>query len=194
MNGLEKTKYAAIVMCLSVMLIVGHVTASHAKTAEEIDASVNATMNLFNKDVKGADEYLKVAKGELVMPGITKAAFVIGGQYGTGALRVDGKTVNYYSLVAGSLGYQIGAEKYDMVVLFMTDEALRKFQASEGWEGGVDGEITLIDIGAAGSVETLRSQHPIVGFVFGQKGLMAGVSLKGAKFTKIKTGDSKEKQ
>ena len=72
-----------------------------------------------------------------------------------------------------------------MVILFMTDEALRKFQASEGWEAGVDGEITLIDIGAAGSVETLRSQHPIVGFVFDQKGLMAGVSIKGAKFTRI---------
>jgi lipid-binding SYLF domain-containing protein len=186
MSGLKRVKHAAIVLGLSVMFIVGLISVSYGKTAEEIDASANASLNLFKKDVKGADEYLKVAKGMLVLPDITKAAFVIGGQYGTGALRVGGKTIGYYRLVSGSLGYQIGAEKYDMVILFMTDEALRKFQASEGWEAGVDGEITLIDMGAAGSIETLRSQHPVVGFVFDQKGLMAGVSIKGAKFTKIK--------
>jgi lipid-binding SYLF domain-containing protein len=186
MSGLKRAKYAAIILGLSVMFIIGLISVSYGKTAEEINASANATMNLFKKEVKGADEYLKVAKGVLVMPGITKAAFVIGGQYGTGALRVDSKTVNYYSLVSGSVGYQIGAEKYDMVILFMTDEALKKFRSSEGWEAGVDGEVTLIDVGAAASIETLRSQHPVVGFVFDQKGLMAGVSIKGAKFTKIK--------
>lgn len=83
------------------------------------------------------------------------------------------------------LGYQIGAEQYDMVILFMTDEALNKFRKSEGWEAGVDAEVTLIEVGADISVETLRSQHPIAGFVFDQKGLMAGVSIRGAKFTPI---------
>ena len=119
------------------------------------------------------------------MPSITKAGFVVGGQYGQGALQINGETVQYYSLAAGSLGYQIGAEQYDMVVLFMTDEALNKFRKSEGWEAGVDAEVTLIKAGANLSVETLRSQHPIAGFVFDQKGLMAGVSIKGAKFTPI---------
>jgi lipid-binding SYLF domain-containing protein len=186
MSGLKKSNHAVIVLVLSVALIVGLVTVCYGKTAEEINASANASMNLFKKDVKGADEYLKVAKGVLIMPDITKAAFIIGGQYGTGALRIGGKTVDYYKLVAGSLGYQIGAEKYDMVVIFMTDEALNKFRAGEGWEAGVDGEITLVDVGAAASIETLRSQHPVVGFVFDQKGLLAGVSIRGAKFTKIK--------
>jgi lipid-binding SYLF domain-containing protein len=186
MSRLKRTKFAAIVLGVSVMFIVGLISVSYAKTAEEINASANAALNLFKKEVKGADEYLKAAKGVLVMPDITKAAFIIGGQYGTGALRVGSKTVDYYRLVSGSLGYQIGAEKYDMVVIFMTAEALKKFQASEGWEAGVDGEVTLIDIGAQATVETLRSQHPVVGFVFDQKGLMAGVSIKGAKFTKIK--------
>ncbi len=186
MVGLKRAKYIAIVLGISVMFIVEQVAVSYGKTAEEINASANTALSLFKKKVKGADEYLKIAKGVLVMPDITKAAFIIGGQYGTGALRVGGKTVDYYRLVSGSLGYQIGAEKYDMVIIFTTAEALRKFRASEGWEAGVDGEVTLIDVGAQVSVETLRSQHPVVGFVFDQKGLMAGVSVKGAKFTKIK--------
>jgi len=119
------------------------------------------------------------------MPGITKAGFVIGGKYGQGALLVGGKTVDYYSLAEGSVGWQIGAEKYDMVILFMTEKVLHRFLKSDNWEAGVDAEITLIDVGAAASVETLRSQHPIAGFIFDQKGLMGGVSLKGAKFTRI---------
>jgi lipid-binding SYLF domain-containing protein len=186
MKNLRVANRTAIVLAVTVVFVLGLISVSYGKTAEEINASANATLNLFKKDVKGADDYLKGAKGVLVMSNVTKAAFIVGGQYGTGELRIGGKTIGYYSLVSGSLGYQIGAQSYDMVILFMTDEALRKFQASEGWEAGVDAEVTLIDVGAAGSVETLRSQHPVVGFVFDQKGLMAGVSVKGAKFTKIK--------
>jgi lipid-binding SYLF domain-containing protein len=186
MSGLKRSKYAAIVLSVCVIFIAGQITVSYARTAEEINASVNSALRLFKKKVKGADQYLKIAKGVLVMPDVTKAAFIIGGQYGTGALRVGGRTVNYYRLVSGSLGYQIGAEKYDMVIIFTTDEALKKFRESEGWEAGVSGEVTLIDVGAQASIETLRSQHPVIGFVFSQKGLMAGVSVKGAKFTKIK--------
>jgi lipid-binding SYLF domain-containing protein len=159
---------------------------SHAKTRGEINASVKAAMDRFKKHVKGSTAYLKGAKGALVMPNITKAGFVVGGKYGQGALQVGGKTIDYYSLTEGSVGWQIGAEKYDMVILFMTDEALKKFRSSEGWEAGVDAEVTVIDVGADVSVETLRSQHPVAGFVFNQKGLMGGVSVKGAKFTKIR--------
>ena len=160
-------------------------TVSYAKTKGEINAGVNAAMDRFKKDIKGSTAYLKGAKGVLVMPNITKAGFVVGGKYGQGALLVGGKTIGYYSLAEGSVGWQIGAMKYDMVILFMTDEALKKFERSEGWEAGVDAEVTLIDAGADVSVETLRSQHPVAGFVFDQKGLMGGVSVKGAKFTKI---------
>ncbi len=158
---------------------------ANALTKVEIDAGVTASLSRFKKDVKGGSEYLNAAKGVLIMPHITKAGFIVGGQYGQGSLQVGGKTVQYYNLVSGSLGYQIGAEQYDMVIIFMTDDALSKFRKSDGWEAGADAEVTLVQVGANASVETLRSQHPIVGFVFDQKGLMAGVSLKGAKFTPI---------
>jgi lipid-binding SYLF domain-containing protein len=185
MRSLKMVKYVTAVLALSAFFVFSAAAVSYAKTAAEIEASVNAAMHLFKKDVKGADEYLKAAKGVLVMPGVTKVAFIIGGKYGQGALRIGDKTAGYYSLASGSLGYQIGAQKYDLVILFLTDHALKKFRESEGWEAGVDAEVTLIDVGAEASVSTLRSQHPVVGFVFDEKGLMAGVSIKGAKFTKI---------
>lgn len=183
----SKRIYRVLVLVLCLMFAFTlPVAVSHAKSKGEINASVKAAMARFKKQVKGSTEYLKGAKGVLVMPNITKAGFIVGGKYGQGALLIGGKTVDYYSIAEGSLGWQIGAEKYDMVILFMTDEVLKKFHSGENWEAGVDAEVTLIEVGAQASVETLRSQHPIAGFIFDQKGLMGGVSIKGAKFTKIK--------
>ncbi len=184
MNMAAMVKTVSAMLCIT-LVFVFFTPMVDAKTKKEINASVSAAMGRFRKDVKGGTEYLKAAKGVLVMPKITKAGFIVAGQYGQGALQVSGRTVRYYSLAAGSLGWQIGAEWYDMVILFMTNEALNKFRKSKGWEAGVDAEVTLIEAGADITVETLRSQHPIAGFVFDQKGLMAGVSIRGAKFTPI---------
>ena len=184
MNTHARLRTIVAMLSIAVMFFIADPVAN-ALTKAEIDAGVTAALSRFRKDILGGSEYLKAAKGVLVMPHLTKAGFMVGGQYGQGALRVGGKPVQYYSLVSGSLGYQIGAEQYDMVILFMTDDALKKFRKSDGWEAGVDAEVTLIQVGATASVETLKSQNPIAGFVFDQKGLMAGVSLKGAKFTPI---------
>lgn len=179
------SKVLILLLCFtSIFYIIAPL--SYAKTKGEINAGVKAALSRFKEQVKGSSSYLKGAEGVLIMPNITKAGFVIGGKYGQGALLMGGNTVGYYSLTEGSVGWQIGAEKYDMVILFMTDEALKKFRSSEGWEAGADAEVTLIEVGANASVETLRSQHPVIGFIFDQKGLMGGISVKGAKFTKIK--------
>jgi lipid-binding SYLF domain-containing protein len=158
---------------------------AYAKTAKEIDASVDVTLERFDKQVAGAKAFAKSAKGLLVLPSVKKAAFIVGGEYGEGALRINGKTVDYYNIVSGSFGLQIGAQAKDIIIAFMTEEALTAFRASDGWEAGVDGNIALITVGAGGSVDTTNMRDPIVGFVFDVKGLMADISLKGAKITKL---------
>ncbi len=163
-----------------------HGKASSAATAREIDVSVDVALELFYQEVKGAREFAQNAKGLLVMPRVIKAGFVIGGEYGEGALRVGGATVDYYNILAGSFGLQIGAQAKDVIIAFMTDQALRQFRDSEGWEAGVDGNIAMIDIGGGQRIDTTTVKSPIVAFVFGVKGLMADVSFKGAKFTRLK--------
>jgi lipid-binding SYLF domain-containing protein len=158
--------------------------AAHAATKKEINASVDVALESFATGVKGGGAFLKAAKGILVVPRIKQAGFVVGGKYGNGALRVDGKSVGYYNLAAGSVGLQIGAQEFNILLCFMDREALGKFRSSTGWQVGVDGQVTLVNIGAGGSIDTTKIKEPIVGFVFGQKGLMAGVSLEGLKFTK----------
>jgi lipid-binding SYLF domain-containing protein len=160
-----------------------------AKTAKEVDGSVDVAIERFYKQVKGAEEYVKASKGMLVMPNVVKGAFILGGEYGEGALRIGGKSVDYYNTVSGSIGFQIGGQKKDIILLFMTDEALKKFRTSKGWEAGVDGNVALITVGGGERADTTTSKDPVVGFVFDAKGLIADISLKGAKFSKV---DKKE--
>ena len=158
---------------------------AQAATAKEIDVSVDVVLDRFKNDVKGAEGYLASAKGVLVLPNVVRVGFFFGGEYGEGALIVDGKTVDYYSTAAGSFGFQFGAQSKDIVIIFMEENALTKFRDSLGWSAGVDGSIVIVDEGAGGSLDTENAKDPIVGFVFGLKGLMLNLSLEGSKFTKL---------
>ena len=183
-NGRVMNTFSLLIVAL---LAVGFGLAenSFAAAAEEIDASANVATRRFYKQVDGAEEFVRSAKGLLIMPGVKKAAFIIGGEYGEGALRIGGETVDYYNIVSGSVGFQIGVEAKDIIIAFMTQEALDGFRASSGWEAGLDGNVALITIGAGERVDTRTIKDPIVGFVFDVKGLMADISFKGAKFTKL---------
>jgi lipid-binding SYLF domain-containing protein len=158
---------------------------AYADAAKEIDARADEVMDRFYKQVKDAKQFTKKAKALLIMPNVIKAGLLVGGEYGRGALRIDGKTVDYYNVVSGSFGAQIGAEAKDWVIAFMSDAALKKFRESKGWEAGVDGNVALVNTGGGDSGTTRNAEGDIIGFVFDVKGLFADVSFKGAKFTKL---------
>ncbi len=171
---------------LSVFLFVGLFAGqSFGGTAKEIDASADAAMDRFYKNVKDAKEVVQRSKGILIMPNVKKGALIVGGEYGQGALRIGGKTVGYYSMTSGSLGLQIGGQAKDVIFAFMSSEALQKFRDSKGWEAGVDGNVALITLGGGERAITAMGNDPIVAFVFDVKGLMADMSIRGAKFNKL---------
>jgi len=158
---------------------------SYAATAREIDVSVDVALERFTKEIQGSKELLAIAKGVLVFPSVYKAGFVVGGEYGEGALRIGGKTADYYNTAAASFGLQIGAQAKTIILVFIQQEALEKFRKSEGWKVGVDGSVALVTVGVGGAIDTENIKDPIVGFVFDQKGLMANLTLEGAKITRI---------
>ncbi len=157
-----------------------------AASAKEIDVSVDVMLEKFEKDVGGAKQFLADAKGVLVFPRVIKAGIGIGGEYGEGALRVGGKTVAYYNTVAGSFGWQLGAQARTVIVVFLNEAKLKQFRKSMGFQVGVDGSVAVLTIGAGGSIDSRKINDPIVGFIFDQKGLMFNLTLEGSKFTKLK--------
>ncbi len=156
-----------------------------ADSAEVIDLKVDEALERFKDEVEGADVFLEASKAALVFPSVVKAGFVIGGETGEGALRIDGETVDYYRTSAGSIGFQIGIQSKAVYLFFMDDGALDTFRNSQGWKAGVDGSIALVDVGKAGALDTKNIQDPILGFVLTNKGLMYNVTLEGSKYSKL---------
>jgi len=164
--------------CLSVDI-------SFAASAKEIDERADVALEFLRSEMKNGVDYLS-AKAVLVIPGAIKAGFVVGGEYGEGVMRIRGKTVDYYSLAGGSVGFQFGLQERSIILVFADEEALKRFRESSGWKVGADGSVVLAYTGVSGFADTATANPFIIGHVFDQKGLMVNVSLEGAKFTKLK--------
>jgi lipid-binding SYLF domain-containing protein len=177
--------FFALVMVGAAVLCFGFADEAGATSAKEIDLKADAALERFYKEVGSGKSFVENSEGVLVFPSIVKAGFGIGGEYGEGALRIDGKTVEYYSNAAGSFGFQIGVQSKAVILVFLDKGALDRFRNSAGWEAGVDGSVALIKIGAGGSIDTTNVKDPIVAFVMSNKGLMYNLTIEGSKFTKI---------
>lgn len=157
-----------------------------AASAAEINSNVQTALEkLYAKSPK-AKELSQTAKAILVFPDIVKGGFIVGGQYGEGAMIKDGRVIGYYNSVSASYGLQAGIQKYGYALFLMSDSMLSYLDKSDGWELGLAPNIVVVDVGAAGGLSTTSAKSAAYAFFFDQKGLMAGLGLQGTKITKIK--------
>lgn len=168
------------------VFLLFNLPAAEAASKQELDAEVNATLNKLYKKRPSARELSQKAWGILVFPTVMKGGFVVGGEYGEGALLVKNRTTGYYNTVSASVGFQLGAQARSQVIMFMTDKALKNFRNRDGWEAGVDGSVAIAEFGAGGSISTETAKAPIIGFILDNKGLMYNLTLEGSKISKIK--------
>jgi lipid-binding SYLF domain-containing protein len=156
-----------------------------AARRQSIDSSVDSALSNLYRQAPGSEQLVRQAKGVLVFPSVLEAGFVFGAWRGDGALRVNGKTVSFHRTTGGSFGLQAGAQSTAVFLLFMTDDALRSFQASRGWTAGVDASVTMINVGASAQVTSATVQQPVIGYVLSNTGLMAGVTVDGSRITRL---------
>ncbi len=178
----------AIGMSLALMAIVVlalGLSPAKAMTAAEIDLGVQEILTQLYEQSETAKDFSTIAKGILVFPDVYKAGFMVGGQFGEGALLKSGKTAGYYNTVEASYGLQIGVQSFGYVLFFMNDEALGYLDNSEGWEIGVGPSLVVVEAGFASSMTTTTAKDDIYAFFVDQKGLMGGLGLKGSKITRI---------
>lgn len=177
-----KTKLYSLLLAYIMVLVALPVTAA---SKAEIDANVQVTVQNFYDESPVGKLLAEQASGLLVFPRVVKAGIGIGGEYGEGALLVDGETVQYYNTVSASIGFQLGVQVKSQIILFMTDEALDTFRNSDGWEAGVDGSVALLEFGAAEEINSNSIQDPIIGFILSNRGLMYNLTFEGSKMSKI---------
>ncbi len=150
-----------------------------------IDSAVDSALSRLYQEAPGSEEIVASARGVLVFPSVISAGFIVGGAQGQGALRRGGKSTGYFRMTEASVGLQTGTQSQAVFILFMTQDALDRFEASRGWTAGVDGSLSLLTVGANARVTTQTAQQPIVGFVLTNSGLRANVSLNGTRITPL---------
>jgi lipid-binding SYLF domain-containing protein len=152
----------------------------------ELNASSKAALDKLVAGAPAAAALNSKAIAVLVFPSITKAGFMIGGQYGDGVLWQRGKPIGYYNTSGASYGLQAGAQTYGYAMFFMNKKGLDSLNASEGFEVGVGPSVVVMDQGMAKSTTTKTYTEDVYAFIFSQKGLMAGLGIQGNKITKLK--------
>ena len=181
----------AVALGLGSIAMVGCTTtptgaeASGPTARAAMDRDVDATLSRLYSTVPGTRELVQRSAGVLVFPAVVGGSFVVGAEYGKGALREGGTTTGYYSTTAGSIGFQAGGQSKAVIYVFNTGEALQKFKASNGWTAGADATVAVGKIGANGSVDIETMKQAVSSFILTNVGLEAGASVGAAKVTRI---------
>jgi lipid-binding SYLF domain-containing protein len=176
-------------LCSMLILLVSS-NSAHAKwfgkSGREIDAESRAALANLYASAPNSRSVVSRAVAVLVFPKIVKAGIGVGGEVGKGILLQGGKTVGFYRIAAGSIGFQLGAQARAQVIAFLDAKAYRRFVNSKGWKAGVDGSIVLADMGTSGEFDTHAINAPIVAFVLGEKGLMYNATLEGTRIWRFR--------
>lgn len=169
------------VLFFSLLIMGSAVAASKA----DIDRGVADALTEFRDLHPDNAALLAEAAGVLIFPNMTKAGFGVGGEYGEGALQIDGVTQGYYSLASASFGFRFGVAQYRQMVLFMTESSLADFQSSDGWALGGDVGVTVVDDGMSAGYDVLSANQAILVFAFSSRGLLGDLSIAGSKVSPI---------
>ncbi len=177
----------------ALFLVAGLCLGASPAAAQEraaLDRDVHAAIQLLLKTSPAAKRLAPSARGALVFPNIVKAGFLVGVQYGNGALvrRKKGGgyyIASYYNITSASYGLQAGVQSFGYVMALMTDAAVENVETGSGWELGVGPSIVVVDAGVARTLTTETAKSDVYAFTFGQKGMMAGLGLQGSKITRL---------
>jgi lipid-binding SYLF domain-containing protein len=170
---------------LTVAILCSVPMVASAESAQKISRDAQKALQTLYAKSESAKTLGEKAKAVLVFPAITKGGFIVGGQYGEGALIKSGKVAGYYSTIQASYGLQAGIQKYAYAMVLMTDAAVEYIDKSDGWELGTGPTIVIVDAGASAGISTTTGQSDVYAFFFSQQGLMAGLGIQGTKITKI---------
>ncbi len=121
----------------------------------------------------------------ILVPGVKKAAFIIGGKYGRGFFSCRGANGVGWTAPAsvivegGSVGFQIGGSETDVVMLVMNDGGMRKL-LKDKFTLGADASVAAGPVGRTSAAETDAMMHAEILSWSRARGVFAGIALNGA--------------
>ena len=171
----------AVLLTLGLGAAIAQDAKPAAERRQEIDKTAQTTLDGLIKSNESAKALYDKAVGYAVFKA-TKAGLFVSGGGGTG-VAVDKQTGKrtYMRMGLGGIGLGIGAQRYELVVMFETREYLEKFTAG-GWDSSATAEAAAAKEGVAARASFMNG---VAFFQVTDKGLMAHADVTGTKFWTI---------
>ena len=180
---LRLTRAAVLALVVSIIAAASAVAAiSTAERTRLNDAAL--VLTAFRSDTQtGIPENLwNRAQCVIVIPGLKKAAFIFGGEFGRGVMSCrNGDAWSapvFMQLAKGSWGFQAGAEAIDLVLVVQNRQGAEKL-LSNNVSLGVDASVAAGPVGRAGSASTDAALTAEILTYSRAKGIFAGINLSG---------------
>jgi lipid-binding SYLF domain-containing protein len=162
------------------MMFAGEIAAERLNESASVMKEIMAT-----PDNAIPQELLQSSQCVVIVPGMKKAAFVIGAKYGKGFMLCRKASGNGWSAPAaimvegGSFGFQIGGSETDVVMLVMNRGGVEKLLSSKFTLGG-DASVAAGPVGRTATAQTDLQLHAEILSYSRSRGLFAGIALTGA--------------
>ncbi len=183
MKNISKNLLVVCVLALATSLAGVASASTRSDDVERLHRSAQVFHEIMSTPDSGIPHnLLDSAKCIAIIPGDTKFAFILGGDYGRGVAmchtRSGWSAPLFLTVEGGSIGYQIGGSSTDLVLLFMNDHALHSL-LSDRFKLGADASVAAGPVGRTAAADTdLKLTAEILSYSR-TKGVFAGVSLDG---------------
>jgi lipid-binding SYLF domain-containing protein len=160
--------------------------AKENKTVQRLEEAATVISEIMDTPDKGIpQELLEKAQCVIVVPGLKKGAFIVGGKYGKGVVTCRKPGGQGWGAPAcirvegGSVGFQIGGAESDVVMLVMNERGMQKLMSSKFTLGG-EGEVAAGPVGRNATAQTDALMRAEILSWSRSRGIFAGISLQGA--------------
>jgi len=172
------------ILFLSLLLPVPPAAAS-AKETTRVESAAEVMDKIMEIPEKAIPPTLLAnAQGIAIIPGVIKVGFILGGQYGNGVLLVRGKdgawsNPVFVTLMSGSVGWQIGAQATDFVIVFKSPRSVEGIMKGK-YTLGADAAVAAGPVGRRAEASTDVELKAEIYSYSRSRGLFAGISLEGS--------------
>src|SRR6478735_3153886 len=143
-----------------------------------VEKDVAATLKRLEAKDPGLKNLLKKAYGYAVFPSVGKAAVVIGGAYGRGAVYEQGKLIGYATIGQTTIGVQVGGDTFSEVLVFESKESLDRFKKGR-MAFAANASAVLVKAGAAATADFEKG---VAVFAYASGGMLLEAAIGGQKF------------
>jgi lipid-binding SYLF domain-containing protein len=171
----------ANILGLSLICLIGAACSTAPKSEsgkQDLIADAGRTVNDFRASDSSIADRINDAYGMAVFPTVAKGGAGVGGAYGRGVVYEQDRPIGYCDLSQGSIGFQLGGQKYSELILFENKAALDRFKSGEFALAAQASAVAA----ASGSGANAKYNNGVMVFTLGEKGLMYEASVGGQKF------------